>query len=81
MNANEILDLIEQRKEELFRLLGSLIRFNSESFKSHGNGQKAHRVRIVSVRPFGDFQVWQQLRVCVWLRTGFQSKGWCASAE
>lgn len=40
MNANEILDLIEQRKEELFRLLGSLIRFNSESFKSHGNEQE-----------------------------------------
>ncbi len=37
MDANFICDLIEQNKNELFELLSSFIKINSESFVSHGN--------------------------------------------
>lgn len=37
MQAKDICKLIEERKEELFELLSSLININSESFGTHGN--------------------------------------------
>ena len=37
MDLQSVFNLIEERKEELFRLLSSLVRINSESFSSHGN--------------------------------------------
>ncbi len=40
MDTNHILNLIEERKSELFELLGSFIKINSESFKSYGNEEK-----------------------------------------
>ena len=36
MEINVLCDLIEQRKDELFKLLGDLIRINSENFGSYG---------------------------------------------
>lgn len=40
MELKQLCTLIEERKEELFELLGSLIRINSENFRSHGNEQE-----------------------------------------
>lgn len=40
MDKNYIFDLIEERKSELFELLSSLIKINSESFKSYGNEEE-----------------------------------------
>ena len=40
MDLNRILDLIEERKEELFELLSSLIRINSENAGSWGREQE-----------------------------------------
>ena len=37
MNLNHILSMIEERRDELFEILSSLIKINSESFKSRGN--------------------------------------------
>lgn len=37
MDRQTLMDLIDQRQEELFDLLGRLIRINSENFGSHGN--------------------------------------------
>ncbi len=37
MDTKHIFDLIENRKDELFELLGSLIRINSENFRYSGN--------------------------------------------
>lgn len=37
MESEKICNLIEERKDELFELLSSFIKINSESFKSHGN--------------------------------------------
>ena len=37
MEVQTLCDLIDERKEELFDLLGRLIRINSENFGSHGN--------------------------------------------
>lgn len=37
MNSKIIFELIDQRKEELFDLLSTLVRVNSESFSSYGN--------------------------------------------
>ncbi len=39
MDIKTICDLIESRKEELFSLLGDLVRINSENFGDHGNEQ------------------------------------------
>ncbi len=39
-DTKNIFNLIESRKNELFELLSSLIKINSESFKSHGNEEK-----------------------------------------
>ncbi len=39
MKVKKICELIEERKEELFRLLSSMIKINSENFKTHGNEQ------------------------------------------
>lgn len=40
MDKKFIFKLIEERKEELFNLLSSFIKINSESFKSYGNEEK-----------------------------------------
>ncbi len=40
MEKNYILNLIDERKDELFELLSSFIKINSESFKSYGNEEK-----------------------------------------
>lgn len=40
MDTNHIFDLIEERKAELFELLSSFIKINSESFVSHGNEEE-----------------------------------------
>ena len=37
MDKQRIFDLIEERKEELFNLLSSFIKINSESYKNYGN--------------------------------------------
>ncbi|MBR2500656.1 MAG: M20 family metallopeptidase, partial [Clostridia bacterium] len=37
MEVNYILNLIDERKQELFELLSSFIKINSESFATHGN--------------------------------------------
>lgn len=37
MEIKRICELVEQRKDELFELLGSLIKINSENFTTHGN--------------------------------------------
>ncbi|MBQ4611923.1 MAG: M20 family metallopeptidase [Clostridia bacterium] len=39
MNASDIFKLIDERKDELFELLSSMIRINSENFRTHGNEQ------------------------------------------
>ncbi len=39
----KILNLIEERKDELFSLLSSLVKINSESFGSYGNEEKIAR--------------------------------------
>ena len=43
MNTNYIMNLIQIRKNELFELLSSLIKINSESFKSCGNEEEIAR--------------------------------------
>jgi len=43
MNGKLLLDLIESRKEELFKLLSSLIQINSESFSGYGNEEACVR--------------------------------------
>lgn len=43
MEMKTILNLIEERKEELFDLLSKLINLNSESFLSHGNEENCAR--------------------------------------
>ncbi len=43
MNVQQLFDLIDERKEELFELLCSLVRINSESFGSHGNEEECAR--------------------------------------
>ena len=40
MDKNELFNLIDERKGELFELLGSLIKINSESFLSYGNEEE-----------------------------------------
>lgn len=40
MDKNELLKLIDERKAELFELLSSLIKINSESFLSYGNEEE-----------------------------------------
>ena len=40
MNTKELCTLIEERKEELFELLSSLIKINSESFGEYGNEEE-----------------------------------------
>ena len=37
MTYRKFMELIDQRQEELYELLCSLIRINSENFGSHGN--------------------------------------------
>ncbi len=37
MDTKHILKLIDERKEELFELLSSLVKINSENFRTHGN--------------------------------------------
>ena len=39
MHLSAILKMIDNRKQELFDLLASLIQINSENFGSHGNEQ------------------------------------------
>lgn len=39
MELSIILEMIEERKQELFELLGNLVRINSENFGDHGNEQ------------------------------------------
>ncbi len=39
MEVKKICELIENRKDELFELLSSMIKINSENFKTHGNEQ------------------------------------------
>ena len=43
MKTSYISELIEKRKDELFELLSSLVKINSESFKSHGNEENLAR--------------------------------------
>lgn len=43
MEINQICNLIDERKEELFELLSSLIKINSESFASYGNEEECAR--------------------------------------
>lgn len=43
MDTKYILDLIDERKNELFETLSSLIKINSESFKSYGNEEEIAR--------------------------------------
>ena len=43
MDKKHIFDLIESRKDELFKLLSSFIKINSESFKSYGNEEEMAR--------------------------------------
>jgi len=43
MNVEMICDLIESRKEELFELLGNLIKINSENFLSYGKEEECAR--------------------------------------
>lgn len=40
MDTKYILKLIDERKDELFELLSSLVKFNSENFRSFGNEEK-----------------------------------------
>ena len=43
MNTQELLKLIDERKEELFELLSSFIKINSENFDSYGNEEELAR--------------------------------------
>ena len=43
MQINELFKVIDSRKNELFELLSSLVKINSESFKSHGNEEEIAR--------------------------------------
>lgn len=43
MDIKRICELVEKRKEELFDLLCSLIKINSENFRSHGNEEACAR--------------------------------------
>ncbi len=43
MEKDRVLTLIEERKEELYSLLSSLIKINSESFNSYGNEEECAR--------------------------------------
>ena len=43
MHINELFKVIDSRKNELFELLSSLVKINSESFKSHGNEEEIAR--------------------------------------
>ena len=43
MNAKELCNLIEERKEELFTLLSNLVKINSENFTTHGNEEECAR--------------------------------------
>lgn len=43
MVTKDILNLIEERKDELFQLLSSLVKINSENFKTHGNEEEIAR--------------------------------------
>ena len=43
MDARDLCALVEERREELFRLLGELIRIDSQSFASHGNEEACAR--------------------------------------
>ena len=40
MDTKHILKLIDERKEELFELLSSLVKINSENFRTHGNEEE-----------------------------------------
>lgn len=40
MDIKQILNLIDERKEELFELFSSLIKINSENFKTYGNEEE-----------------------------------------
>ena len=40
MDVKQLCDLIDERKEELFELLCSLIKINSENFFSYGNEEE-----------------------------------------
>lgn len=43
MQINELFKVIDSQKNELFELLSSLVKINSESFKSHGNEEEIAR--------------------------------------
>ena len=43
MDTNHIFNLIDERKSELFDMLSSFIKINSESFKSYGNEEELAR--------------------------------------
>ena len=43
METKRILDLIEERKEELFALLSSFVKINTENFSSYGNEEPLAR--------------------------------------
>ena len=43
MDIKRICELIDERQEELFELLGSLIKINSVNFTSHGNEEPLAR--------------------------------------
>ena len=53
MDKNYIFDLIEERKEELFELLSSLIQINSESFKSYGNEEEIAKYILALCQELG----------------------------
>lgn len=40
MDTDHILKLIDERKEELFELLSSFVKINSENFRTHGNEEE-----------------------------------------
>ena len=40
MDTKHILNLIDERKDELFDLLSSFIKFNTENFRSSGNEEE-----------------------------------------
>ena len=43
MVTKDILNLIDERKDELFQLLSSLVKINSENFQTHGNEEEIAR--------------------------------------
>lgn len=53
MKVKELCELIEARKDELFALLSSLIKINSESFGSHGNEEECARYVYSLCRELG----------------------------